>query len=459
MNPNKIRLPRTFGREEDVTMSNASDRKLGYWSVVAIGVGGMVGGGIFAVLGLAVQLAHGGTPVAFAIAGLVALLTSYSYAKLSVAYPSPGGTVEFLNQGLGTGLITGSLNVLLSISYVIMLSLYAHAFGSYGASLLPSGWQALGSHLLLSTAVITLTVLNIFGSRTVGEAEEWIVGLKIIILILFVTVGLFSTKFEALQPDHWTGPWDLIAGGMVIFLAYEGFELIATTAQDVRDSDRILPRAYYSSVVFVILLYVMVSVVAVGNLSVGEIVRAKDYALAEAARPFMGAMGFILIGIAAMLSTASAINATLYGAARISYIIARDGELPHFLERKVWHKPIEGLLITAVLTLILANLFNIESISMMGSSGFLLVFAAVNIANVVQYRQTKSAWPVSATGAVACVASLGALVKVSIDKNPATLWVLAGMLAVSVGIEAFYRVLTGRRLSLNLPEQKHRDDN
>jgi hypothetical protein len=173
----------------------------------------------------------------------------------------------------------------------------------------------------------------------------------------------------------------------------------------------------------------------------------------------MGATGFILIGIAAMLSTASAINATLYGAARISYIIARDGELPDFLERKVWHKPIEGLLITAVLTLIVANLFNIESISMMGSSGFLLVFAAVNITNVVQYRQTKSAWPVSAAGALACVASLGALVWVSTDKNPATLWVLAGMLAVSVGIEALYRVLTGRRLRLNLPEQKHRDDN
>ena len=110
-------------RKREHCLPEASNGKLGYWSVVAIGVGGMVGGGIFAVLGLAVQLAHGGTPVAFAIAGLVALLTSYSYAKLSVAYPSPGGTVEFLNQGLGTGLVTGSINVLLSISYIIMLSL------------------------------------------------------------------------------------------------------------------------------------------------------------------------------------------------------------------------------------------------------------------------------------------------------------------------------------------------
>jgi amino acid transporter len=113
-----------------VSDSDASNGKLGNWSVVAIGVGGMVGCGIFAVLGHAVQLAHGGTPVAFAIAGVVARLTSYSYARLSIAYPSPGGTVEFLNQGIGTGLLTGAISVSLSISYIIMLSLYAHAFGA-----------------------------------------------------------------------------------------------------------------------------------------------------------------------------------------------------------------------------------------------------------------------------------------------------------------------------------------
>jgi amino acid transporter len=433
-------------------VSDKSSGEIGYWSVVAIGVGGMVGGGIFAVLGLSVQLAHGGTPVAFAIAGLVALLTSYSYAKLSVAYPSPGGTVEFLNQGLGTGLITGSLNVLLAISYIIMLSLYARAFGSYAASFLPGGWQAIGSHLFLSAAIVALTVLNILGSRAVGEAEVWVVGLKISILLLFITVGLFSTKFTAMQVGQWTDPLHLVAGGMLIFLAYEGFELIANTAQDVRHADRTLPRAYYSSVIFVILLYVLVSAVAVGNLSVNEILQAKDYALAEAARPFMGRAGFILIGIAAILSTASAINATLYGAARISYIIAKDGELPDFLERKVWHKPIEGLLITAALTLVVANFFNIESISMMGSAGFLVLFAAVNIVNVVQYRRTGSSWLVSAVGAVACAAALGALAWMTARENPAALWVLVGMLVLSVGIEAIYRTLTGRRLRPHLPK-------
>jgi amino acid transporter len=191
----------------------------------------------------------------------------------------------------------------------------------------------------------------------------------------------------------------------------------------------------------------------VGNLSVSDLVRVKDYALAEAARPFMGEWGFILIGIAAMLSTASAINATLYGASRISYIIARDGELPRFLERKVWRRPVEGLLVSAALTLVVANLLNLENISIMGSAGFLIVFAAVNVANVVQCRRTRSAWPVSAAGAVACMAALGALIWTQAAESPATLWVLGGMLALSVGIEALYRGLTGRRIRPHLPEQ------
>jgi amino acid transporter len=112
--------------------------RLTFLEVMAIGIGGMVGGGIFAVLGLAAQLDRGGTPVAFFLAGVVALLTSYSYAHLSVKYFSAGGTVEFLNQAFGPGLITGTLNILLWISYMVMLSLYVFAFGSYGASFFPT---------------------------------------------------------------------------------------------------------------------------------------------------------------------------------------------------------------------------------------------------------------------------------------------------------------------------------
>ncbi len=430
-------------------MSKAGDSKIGLWAVVAIGVGGMVGGGIFAVLGLAVQLARGGTPVAFALAGVVALLTTYSYAKLSVAYPSRGGTVTFLDRAFGSGMFTGSLNVLLWLSYVVMLSLYALAFGSYGATFLPEAWQATGKHVLISLSVILITGLNLLSAAVIGKAENGIVGLKIAILLLFVGVGFAGIKSAQITPGSWSPPLQLAAGGMIIFLAYEGFELIANTANDVRNVARTLPRAYYLAVGFVIALYVLVALVTVGNLPVDKIVAAKDYALAEAARPFLGQSGFTLIAIAAMLSTASAINATLYGAARLSYCIARDGELPAKLERKVWGEPMEGLLITAVLTLVVANVFDLTSISTLGSAGFLLIFAAVNAANARHAPDTKSQGWISATGAVACLAALGALVWQTAQTDPMKLWVLVALVALAVIVEGAYRWLARREIRLH----------
>ncbi len=421
-------------------MSKAGDGKIGLWGVVAIGVGGMVGGGIFAVLGLAVQLAHGGTPAAFAIAGVVALLTAYSYAKLSVAYPSRGGTVTFLDRVFGSGMLTGSLNVLLWLSYIVMLSLYAFAFGSYGATFLPVTWQVIGKHTLISLSVITIAGLNLLSAELIGKAEGWIVGLKVTILLFFVGAGLAGVNTSQVAPSSWSPPLQLAAGGMIIFLAYEGFELIANTAQDVRDAARTLPRAYYIAVGFVIGLYVLVSLVTVGNLTVDKIVAAKDYALAEAARPFLGQAGFTLIAIAAMLSTASAINATLYGAARLSYCIARDGELPAILERKVWGGPMEGLLITAGLTLFVANIFDLTSIATLGSGGFLMIFAAVNAANARHAAHTNSHGWISSVGAVACLLALGALVWQTFMTAPAKLWVLAAMVSLAVMIEGGYRL-------------------
>ncbi len=429
-------------------MGKGGNGKIGLWAVVAIGVGGMVGGGIFAVLGLAVQLARGGTPVAFALAGAVALLTTYSYSKLSVAYPSRGGTVTFLDRAFGSGMLTGSLNVLLWISYVVMLSLYALAFGSYGATFLPEAWQAIGRHALISLSVITIAGLNLLSAELIGKAERWIVAVKVVILLFFVAAGLAGIQASQIAPSAWSPPLQLAAGGMIIFLAYEGFELIANAAEDVDDVARTMPRAFYTAVGFVICLYVLVALVTVGNLSVDKIVAAKDYALAEAARPFLGQAGFTLIAVAAMLSTASAINATLYGAARLSYVIARDGELPAALDRKVWGQPVEGLLITAGLTLLVANAFDLTSIATLGSAGFLLIFAAVNAANARRASRTPNRRWISVVGAAACLIALAALVWQTTTTAPAQLLVLAAMVASAVAIEGGYR-LAKRELRLS----------
>ncbi len=427
-------------------MSDTGKGSLGFWETAAIGVGGMVGGGIFAVLGLSVEQARGGSTIAFAIAGVVALLTAYSYTRLSVTFPSQGGTVTFLDKAFGEGIFIGSINVLLWQSYVVMLSLYAYAFGSYGATFGPENIQPLLKHIIMSGGIVIISILNMFGAKVIGEAEGAIVATKLAILLFFVGVGVSGIDTGRLAPAAWSPPLAIIAGGMLIFLAYEGFELIANTADDVADPKKTLPKAYYGSVIFVIVLYIAVAAVAVGNLPVAKIVGAKDYALAEAARPFLGRAGFILIAIAAVLSTASAINATIYGAARLSYTIAKDGELPVFLERKVWRRGREGLIITAVITLVVANLFDLSSISMMGSAGFLLIFAAVNIANVRLRRETDSKAWISVIGAAACLGALAVLLWHTATTSPANLLVLAAMAALAFSVEAVYRIFRGRNV-------------
>ncbi len=404
----------------------------------------MVGGGIFAVLGLAVELAGGATPLAFSMAGVVALLTAASYARLSARFPSRGGTVVFLNRAFGRGMTAGSLNVLLWLSYVVMLGLYASAFGSYGAGFFPEGGRTVARHGLASGVLVGLTLLNFASADVVGRAERWVVAVKIAILTVFVGVGMFSIDPGRLSLSTWPGPLSLFGGGMIIFVAYEGFELIANAAEDVRDPRVTLPKAYFASVGFVILLYLAIAIVTVGSLTPADIQTQADYALAAAARPSLGELGFTMIGIAALLSTTSAINATLYGSARLSWAIARSGELPEELTRKVWSRPVEGLLITAAASVVLVNSFDLARISTMGSAGFLVVFGAVNLA---AWRLTEGRL-LAALGVAGCLAALAALCAVTLDRSPADLVILGGLMGSALAVEWIYRLVTGREIRL-----------
>jgi amino acid transporter len=264
--------------------------------------------------------------------------------------------------------------------------------------------------------------------------------------LIFVAIGFWSVNFDNLSPSSWSPPVTLLAGGMIIFLAYEGFELIANTAKDVKNPKKSIPRAFYTSVIFVIILYVLVSIVTVGNLTIDQIVQSKDYALAESAKPFLGHTGFIIIAIAAMLSTSSAINATLYGASRVSYSIAKSGELPKKLEHKIWNKPIEGLIITTVTTLVVANVLDLSSIATMGSAGFLLIFAAVNWSNFQLYKETSSKRFISMAGVIGCIIALTVLIWYTATSSPNDIWILVMMIAFSFAAEIIYKKITGRSL-------------
>ena len=395
--------------------------KIGLAEAMSIGIGGMVGGGIFAVLGLAVSLAQGGTPVAFLLAGLLALITSYSYVVLSRKYSDRGGTVKFINQGFGVGVFSGAVNNLLWISYIIMLSLYASAFGSYAPNLFSiTGESSLDFHIYATFIILLATGINYYSIDVVGKIESYAVVIKLLILLGFIGFGVYglygNPNLGQLAIEHWEAPAQLLAGGMVIFVAYEGFELIANAAPDIENPQKNIPRAYYGAVGFVILLYIVIATVTVGSLPFKKIAEAQDYVLAEAAEPMLGKAGFTIMTIAALISTFSAINASLYGGSRVNFEIAEDDELPHHFMARFWNQPI-GLLLTSLATLILVNSLKLESISTAGSVGFILIFGIVNYAGFRLSKEvTVNKW-IPLAGSVLCVLALFVLLYQQYSSN------------------------------------------
>jgi uncharacterized protein len=422
---------------------------LGTFSTLSIGIGGMVGGGIFAVTGLTIEVTRGGAPIAFLIAGIVALLTSYSYLKLTLCFPGEGGTVQFLNRAFGNGILTGAANILLLLSYIVLVAVYAYAFGSYGASFFPEVDGVFWQHVLLSGAIVGLVFVNVFGGSLVIRSENLFNGVKMLLLAGFVIVGLFMPmEWSRLAPENYVTPMGMIAGAMLIFLNYEGFELIANASEEIADPKRSLPIAYVGGVLLVIIIYVLIVMVVIGHLSFAEVAKDSDRALSEAAQQFMGRSGFFAIAVAALLATSSAINATFYSTGRLTYIIAKSGQLPGELERSFRGQHLQGTLITALLAMLVANFVPLEAIATMGSAGFLLIFMAVNIANVRMARETGSRAWLSGLAAFSTGFALVVLC-VQVDENPATrnhLWILAGMIVGSLAIEIVYRLLTRRKL-------------
>ncbi len=431
-------------------MASIEHRKIGFLEAYSIGVGGMIGGGIFAVLGLTLELARGAAPIAFLVAGLVALATAYSYAKLSVRYPSRGGTVEFLVRGFGPGLLSGWLNVLLLASYVIMMTLYSYAFGSYASAMVFGGENWFTRTGFAWMVIGAFTILNALGAYIVGKVEDALVLFKVGVLILFSGAGLLVGNPARLSPANWPPLLHVIVGGFVIFLAYEGFELIANAAADVAYPEKTLPRALYAAVTSVIAIYMLVAATAAMNLTYEQILKYRDYALAVAAEPALGELGFLLIGVAALASTASAINATLYGTARISYVVAKYGQLPRRLEKRVWRGATEGLIALALTTMIAVAVLPLESISLAGSLGFLTIFAAVNIVNYRLRRYTKANPLLALLGAAACIASAAILVAF----NAANLVALEGAIATfTASLLIELAVKTGKRLREYVDEE------
>ena len=413
-------------------------RTIGLLGAISIGIGGMVGGGIFAVLGEAVSLAHGATAVAFGIAGLVAILTAYAYAKLSVTYQSEGGTVTFIDKAFGDNILSGSVNLMLWLSYLVTISLYATAFASYGETFFAhkSIWL---HHLLITIAIILPAVINLVSASFVSKSETVIVVIKVSLLILVIVAGASYVEPERMSPHNWGTPFSIVVAGMIIFVAYEGFELIANSAEDIKEPNKNLPRAFYASVTIVIVLYILISVITVGSVSEEALMKAKDYALAIAAEPALGHTGFVLVAFAALLSTFSAINATIYGNARLGYIIAKDGKLPRSLmDEEKSGVPFKGVLYTTLLSLFLANTINLTEIAIIGSAGFLLIFCIVNMSAYRLRKEINANKFVLIFSSFFAFFALSTLLYHTYSSNPRAVVVFMSFIIISVLFELIY---------------------
>jgi len=398
--------------------------------VIAMGVGGMVGGGIFSVLGLAIAQAGHAAPIAFAMGGVIALLTGLSYARLGVAFRSDGGSFTYLEHAFRHPNISGMGGWLLLVGYIGTMALYAFTFGVYGTAMLGGGqYNGIMHHFLESLILLAFLGVNLYGVKASGSSELIIVTIKMLILFLFGTVGLFYAKPDHLLPLFNQGYGGVIMGAALIFVAYEGFELIPNAANEMVDPEHNLHRGILWSIGITIAVYVLVSLVAVGNLLPEQVVRYKEYALAVAAKPFLGQAGFMLIGMAALFSTASAINATMFGTARLGMVMATEHALPVVFgfRRKQNNIPWVSLLLITGLTIVFVNMADLTIISSFASSTFLLIFAAINLSALRLHHRVEASIVVASLGLFCTLASWLALLIYLYQSNRSCLYWIGGL--------------------------------
>ncbi len=423
------------------------NRTIGTLGAISIGIGGMVGGGIFAVLGEAVSLAHGATALAFLFAGIVALLTAYAYAKLSVTYQSRGGTIVFIDKAFGHNLLSGSVNVMLWLSYLVTISLYAVAFASYAQTFFSPPYPEWLKHLLISTAILLPMIINLVSASFVSRSETLLVVIKVLLLLLIIITSAFYVDLERLSPTLWGDSLSIVVAGMIIFVAYEGFELIANAAEDVKEPNKTLPRAFYGSVILVIILYILIAIITTSTVPESQLITAQDYALAVAAQPALGQVGFTVVAIAALLATFSAINATIYGNARLGYTLAKEGALPKRLAQENHRKiPSTDVWVTAGLSLLLANSIDLTEIAIIGSASFLLIFFIINIA-AYRLRHTIQANPyILLTASFVSGAALFTLLVHTYSTNPRAIIIFVSFMTISILFEWSYGSIVRKHL-------------
>jgi len=409
---------------------------MSFSAAVSLGIGAMIGAGIFALLGEAGATAGSAVWISFVIGGMVALLSGYSLGRLGARYPSAGGPVEYLIHGYGDSLFAGAMAVMMYIAALVSLALVAKTFGAYGAALLGApGWV---TPVLAVAVMLVFVAVNLRGSGSVGRVELWIVVFKFAVLVTLAVGGLIALKPGLLAPSTYPGVGSIFASVAVTFFAYSGFSVITNAAEDVDNPRRTIPRAIITAILLVMALYVVISLVVFGTLTPSAVAAAQDHALAEAARPIFGSVGVVAISITALVATASAINAGLFSATNVSYQMAKDGELPGVLGKPI-RQSREGLLVSGFIVAMFAVALNLGQVAVLGAVAVLMVQATVHVGHLRVSRETGANRLVVALAAVSALGIVVLTLVDSVQRSPSILPIFAAFVVVSFGGEWLLR--------------------
>jgi amino acid transporter len=380
--------------------------EVSFWSAVSMGIGSMVGAGIFALLGQAGAIAGSAIWISFLIGGIVALLSGYSMGRLGARYPSAGGVVEYLVQAFGVGRFSGSMSVMMYIGSLVAVSLVARTFGSYAHALLPDGSPDWMVEAFAVAIVLAFMLVNLDGARAMARVENLVVLVKMSVLIAFATIGMVFVSPDYLAPKTYPPVSMIFYSVAVTFFAYEGFRIVSNAAEDMRDPARTLPRAILTAILLVMAVYVAIALSVFGNLPPDRVAAAKDFALAEAARPILGQTGFQIVAVSALFATASAINASLYAVTNVTYRLAKLGELPRAFGRPIAHSK-EGLVVSSFLIVLLATFFDLSQIAAIGALSMLIIHLTVHIGHLRLLRETGAMPSMIILAAIANAAAIG----------------------------------------------------
>jgi len=420
-----------------------TQKAFGLWSAVFLGIGSMVGAGIFVLLGEAGAIAGNLVWISFIFGGIIALLSGYSLAKLATTYPSRGGIVEYLVQCYGEGIFSGSLSILFYLSAMVAIAMVAKTFGTY-ASMMMGADVTVWSNVYAVAILLLFMFINLAGSSLIAKSETIIVIIKLSIIIIFTVVVFFYIQPELLSLKDAPPVMNVFSSIALTFFAFEGFRVITNTAEDMENPGKTMLKAMFIAIGIVMVLYVAVAIAVFGNLPLPEIIKAQDYALAEAAKPAFGEVGFTIMAVAALISTASSINANLYAVTNVTYQMAKNGELPKVYTRNVWHSS-EGLIISTVILIGFVLFFNLSEIAAIGSISILFIHAFVHIGHLLKIKKTKaSKWVI-----VLAILSIGLAIVLALSYTskhiPNVGYFIAGGFVLAFVIEMILR-LTSKRV-------------